>query len=344
MYVHTEDNGIITIQPTATATGIKTYSCAVCGYVMRTETIPSIGAAHTHYFSSLWSADRYSHWHECECGKTSDMSAHIEDSGIVTVRPTEISEGTVTYSCRVCGYVMRTAAIPPTPAYPETTALTEEELVDYPIADDIEISLKCNLSGLSEGTARLITKKYFFDGSAIVSVSQTEASKDAASKAAANLNGGSEYNITYPFDITIYDPDTNEKMSLRDNGYITLEIPVPEALMDHADEIGVYHIADGAAELLESSIIISDGSTKIHFTASKFSPFMFNVHTKFPVEDVASGAGAAANEVPIDAGIPVTNGVSVPNALLPRNLRLSDKKHRYRILRKRKLSDLVFVY
>ena len=239
---------------------------------------------------------------------------------------------------------MRTAAIPPTPAYPETTALTEEELVDYPIADDIEISLKCNLSGLSEGTARLITKKYFFDGSAIVSVSQTEASKDAASKAAANLNGGSEYNITYPFDITIYDTNTNEKMSLRDNGYITLEIPVPEALMDHADEIGVYHIADGAAELLESSIIISDGSTKIHFTASKFSPFMFNVHTKFPVEDVASGAGAAANEVPIDAGIPVTNGVSVPNALLPRNLRLSDKKHRYRILRKRKLSDLVFVY
>lgn len=363
---HTEDSGIVTVQPTATSSGVKTYSCTVCGYVMRTESIPPFGEEHTHYFSSRWSADRYSHWHECECGEKSDMSAHTEDSGVVTVQPMAVSAGVMTYSCRVCGYVMRTVDIPPTgdyfdpyplpvpptpptPIYPEisvvTTAPTEDEkLVEYPVADDIDVSLKCRLSGLSEGTARLITKKKFFDDSAIVSVSQTTSSKDAAKKAVVALDGSSEYNISYPFDITIYNAYTNDKMALRGNGYITLEIPVPKSLANYADDINVYHIADGVPELLESSIIISDESVKIHFTAYEFSPFMFNVHTEFPVEDIAAGAGTMANEVPIDAGIPVTNGVSVPNAVIPQNLRLSNKKRKYRILSKRRLDDLVFVY
>lgn len=40
---HTPDSGKITVQPTATTTGVKIYSCTVCGYVLRTETIPATG-------------------------------------------------------------------------------------------------------------------------------------------------------------------------------------------------------------------------------------------------------------------------------------------------------------
>lgn len=40
---HTEDGGTITTQPTAASAGVKTYKCSVCGYVMRTETIPATG-------------------------------------------------------------------------------------------------------------------------------------------------------------------------------------------------------------------------------------------------------------------------------------------------------------
>lgn len=41
---HIEDEGIVTKEATATDTGIKTYKCTVCGYVMRTETIPATGS------------------------------------------------------------------------------------------------------------------------------------------------------------------------------------------------------------------------------------------------------------------------------------------------------------
>ena len=40
---HTEDGGTVTTQPTAASAGVKTYKCSVCGYVMRTETIPATG-------------------------------------------------------------------------------------------------------------------------------------------------------------------------------------------------------------------------------------------------------------------------------------------------------------
>ena len=43
--IHTEDAGTITKQPTQTETGIKSYRCSVCGYEMRTETIPAVGTA-----------------------------------------------------------------------------------------------------------------------------------------------------------------------------------------------------------------------------------------------------------------------------------------------------------
>lgn len=37
---HTEDKGTVTTAPTVTSTGVKTYKCSVCGYTMRTETLP----------------------------------------------------------------------------------------------------------------------------------------------------------------------------------------------------------------------------------------------------------------------------------------------------------------
>ena len=40
---HTEDRGAVTVQPTAATTGIRVYSCTVCGCFLRTETIPAIG-------------------------------------------------------------------------------------------------------------------------------------------------------------------------------------------------------------------------------------------------------------------------------------------------------------
>lgn len=40
---HTSDGGKVTIPATETTTGVKTYKCTECGYVIKTETIPAIG-------------------------------------------------------------------------------------------------------------------------------------------------------------------------------------------------------------------------------------------------------------------------------------------------------------
>ena len=39
---HTPDKGTVTKKPTYTATGIKTYKCAVCGEIIKTETLPKL--------------------------------------------------------------------------------------------------------------------------------------------------------------------------------------------------------------------------------------------------------------------------------------------------------------
>ena len=40
---HTEDSGTVTTEPMETTEGERTFKCAICGYVMSTETIPAIG-------------------------------------------------------------------------------------------------------------------------------------------------------------------------------------------------------------------------------------------------------------------------------------------------------------
>lgn len=111
---HISDNGVVTLKPTETVTGVKTYSCTVCGYILRTDTIPALDPEHTHSYGTEWKSDSTSHWHECSCGDKTAVAQHTSDSGIVTVQPTSTSTGVRTYSCRVCGYVIRRESIPET--------------------------------------------------------------------------------------------------------------------------------------------------------------------------------------------------------------------------------------
>ena len=109
---HISNGGIVTVQPTETSEGIMTYSCSVCDYILRTETIPAIVPDHTHNYGAEWKSDSTSHWHECACGEKVDIAYHISDNGVVTLQPTETSEGIMTYSCSVCDYILRTESIP----------------------------------------------------------------------------------------------------------------------------------------------------------------------------------------------------------------------------------------
>lgn len=111
---HTEDSGAVTVEATETTEGVMTYSCSVCGYILKTETIPVIQPEHTHNYGTEWKSDSVSHWHECPCGDKTDIAQHISNGGTVTVQPTAYSTGLRTYSCTVCGYIIKTETVPAT--------------------------------------------------------------------------------------------------------------------------------------------------------------------------------------------------------------------------------------
>ena len=124
---HTEDSGTVTVQPTETTEGIRVYSCTVCGYVIRTETVPALASEHTHSYGKSLNYERRNDLHVCSCGEKIDFSHHISNGGVITVPPTATTAGVRVYSCYICGYAFRTETIPATgydyyPTYPSYPA------------------------------------------------------------------------------------------------------------------------------------------------------------------------------------------------------------------------------
>ena len=113
MAPHVEDKGTVTKRPTEEETGVRTFSCSVCGRKLREEEIEKLPAVHIHEYPADWKSDEDSHWHECECEDRAELAPHIWDNGEVTKEPTDTQEGTRTYTCTVCGRT-RTEDIPAT--------------------------------------------------------------------------------------------------------------------------------------------------------------------------------------------------------------------------------------
>ncbi|MGN0577875.1 MAG: choice-of-anchor I family protein, partial [Ruminiclostridium sp.] len=84
-------------------------ACEVSG----TLAVYQLDCAHTP--EELYSKDETGHWKNCTaCGEKLDFGAHISDGGVVTTAPTSTTSGLRTYSCKVCGYVIKTETIPQT--------------------------------------------------------------------------------------------------------------------------------------------------------------------------------------------------------------------------------------
>lgn len=98
---------------TIVSTGNKTYP-------YRVDTIVHKGE---------YSSDANGHWiAKCtECGKSSDKEPHISDDGKITKQPTTTSTGTKTYTCKVCGYVIKTEEIEKLPIIPPTVTTIDEK-------------------------------------------------------------------------------------------------------------------------------------------------------------------------------------------------------------------------
>ena len=78
------------------------------------ESEPIVLTVEGHVFGPDWKSDETGHWQECACGEKTEAEEHMSDGGVVTTEPTTVAEGVKTYSCTVCGRILRTETIPPT--------------------------------------------------------------------------------------------------------------------------------------------------------------------------------------------------------------------------------------
>lgn len=57
---------------------------------------------HTHVYGESWESDENGHWHVCECGERSEVTAHTFGEWITTKEATEDEEGEETHECEIC--------------------------------------------------------------------------------------------------------------------------------------------------------------------------------------------------------------------------------------------------
>ncbi len=100
---HKFDDGVVTEQPTHVEPGIKTYTCADCGYSYE-EDIPVL----TDHAWGEWVINKLdeanTHIRYCICDE-SQTAPHNFDEGVVTEPATHTSKGVKTYTCTDdCGY------------------------------------------------------------------------------------------------------------------------------------------------------------------------------------------------------------------------------------------------
>ena len=111
-----EDTGAAHLKSAATCTEDAVYykSCERCAE-NGSETFTAAGTALGHDFAGQpYLHDKTSHWQTCKrdgCNVTSAAEKHISDEGKITKEPTAAVEGEKTFTCTVCGLVLRTEPV-----------------------------------------------------------------------------------------------------------------------------------------------------------------------------------------------------------------------------------------
>ncbi len=98
---HTWNAGVITVEPTETESGLKVYTCTVCG-----ETKDEILPKTSHNYSSTWTNDTTHHWHACtdaNCDAKDAYAEHEFNAGEYHEATYALDAYTL-YTCTVCGY------------------------------------------------------------------------------------------------------------------------------------------------------------------------------------------------------------------------------------------------
>lgn len=112
---HNWDDGVQTLAPTCTASGVMTYTCQSCGTQKQEPINPTNHQTATHAETITEATCEHSgyHWDVTSCTVCGEVMTkrlvrdpapgHAWDEGVVLSEATEIAEGQVKYTCERCG-------------------------------------------------------------------------------------------------------------------------------------------------------------------------------------------------------------------------------------------------
>ena len=297
---------------------------------------------------------------------------------MITVQPTATTSGTKTYYCSVCGYAMRTETIPPidhtppypvnpTPSYPTVTYPTNTQTVKEPyiygdstksgwntviseidLAPDgstVKVNMNSNTELPKEVVAHIQNRNINLELS-MSSVVWIINGLDVTKPKTVNMRVSDRYEkIPDSVMDNLHSELTAKQLRLYHSGDFgfkaTLTLSVGKKYNNYYAALYHYNTKTKQLEFVDESLVANNQVT-FELTHASYYAVAFNSVPMY--DDISSGAGVFEGSIPIEtSAMPETNGVTIPAIKLPQIMKYSNKKRRYRILKKRRLDDLVFV-
>lgn len=158
-------------------------------------TITVVAPTHAHQYSDQWTSDATNHWHECECGEKSDLSAH-QFQWVIDQEATTTKTGLKHQECATCGYQTAAVSIPkksaPTVSVKDSTVTVSNKSqttkLDVKADKDAKLTYKSDNKSVKVDKNGKVTIAKNFVGKATITVTATSGSVKSTKKVTITVN------------------------------------------------------------------------------------------------------------------------------------------------------------
>lgn len=158
-------------------------------------TITVVAPTHAHQYSNQWTSDATNHWHECECGEKSDLSAH-QFQWVIDWEATATKTGRKHQECTICGYQTAPVTIPkksaPTITVKDSTVTVSNKSqttkLDVKADKDAKLTYKSDNKSVKVDKNGKVTIAKNFVGKATITVTATSGGAKTTQKVTITVN------------------------------------------------------------------------------------------------------------------------------------------------------------
>lgn len=158
-------------------------------------TITVVAPTHAHQYSNQWTSDATNHWHACQCGEKSDLSAH-QFQWVIDQEATTTKTGLKHQECATCGYQTAAVTIPkksaPTVSVKDSTVTVSNKSqttkLDVKADKDAKLTYKSDNKSVKVDKNGKVTIAKNFVGKATITVTATSGSVKSTKKVTITVN------------------------------------------------------------------------------------------------------------------------------------------------------------